>query len=285
MLITVCVTFRSIAAKFGFVLLVGVMLLGLLFAAHNKSPVRDRESTVSAAKAQVSASLESYLQRAKELSPTLAEGDTPEVFAFLYEPVETVVSDADDLGVSTYYDVSEGKFDLPSSAPLYDFDQAIQVVKVSSGPWATLEESEHGLNECIRNAAGCFAQAYLRTKTSHGPYQGSIALSLSDLQNRDVIGEVLDRTIQSSVGPMCEKLTSLTFDRRFRGWLDDHYHRQVVNGRLSQVGIGVGGLLTAMCLAFGYLKLNQLTKHRYARQMRLGMVIAFLMFVVLAMFV
>jgi hypothetical protein len=141
---------------------------------------------------------------------------------------------------------------------------------ITVGPYTTRLECETKLPEAIGEAVNQYAEICF------GPDAvGKVDLPDANLCRR-LVKERWEEITQSSVGPMTQLHVLLQFDRKVKDRIADACNQVVIRQRLWITGIGVTGVLGLLAVAFGYLKIDELTGGAYRGRLRLTAALAIL---------
>jgi hypothetical protein len=182
-------------------------------------------------------------------------------------PVQLLTAEAPDLSADSSLIAANKPATSPPRPAWMDAETGrvgdVYRTRLTVGPWLSRSECERELPEALREAVRTYADQLL------GEGKGRfVDLPMSYIHNQIVHGEWEERR-QQTIDTMTYLHELLEFDRDARQRIEAEYKESVVLGRLGYTAAGGGALLGLLTIAFGYLKLDTLTRGHYTGRLRL----------------
>lgn len=157
--------------------------------------------------------------------------------------------------------------DLPSwvdAEPNYEGD--LHTVYVGTDPFRTVRDCENDLKLRLKRATDDYIAQHLGSRLA----PTLIDYSFDEIKKRLIRpGQRYDEVLTvGALGTMHELHVLLTFDSDFRDEIESAWRDIRAHNRLLQLGLGAGGLLTLLAVAFGYLRLDTATRGYYTGRLQ-----------------
>lgn len=147
---------------------------------------------------------------------------------------------------------------------------AVYRMPVEIGPYETRAECNAEQPHVLREAVHRYANQLLGEGASH-----YVDVPLPYIY-QNIVRADCEEHRQTSVGRMLVVHNLLEFDRTVNDHLRDVHQRAVVAERLRYTGLGAAGVFGLLATAFGYLKLDTLSRGYYTGRLRAAAAIAIL---------
>jgi hypothetical protein len=149
----------------------------------------------------------------------------------------------------------------------------VHTVAVSSGPYATNNQSLKALDEAIVKAMNEYISDQLESERAPQLLRAAWPSDYSAraIKNRCISNEKEGKyhdVARYSVGWMHENFALLEFDAKFRNELNSRWTRVRATSRLAQTGLVSGAALLLLSSVFGYFRLDNATRGYYTGRLQ-----------------
>lgn len=139
------------------------------------------------------------------------------------------------------------------------------VFTVTAGPHATDELCQRELNTQLRNAVDAHIDSFIGQ-----PGAGRrVGLSVAYIRDR-LVKDQYAETVQASFGPMRNVHALVEIDEDAHRLIAEQYQQALMQARLGYTAGSFGLVLVVLATAFGYLKLDTLTKGYYSGRLKVA---------------